>query len=377
MVDLSSYSNVMTPSQTDERQPHSMAATAQSNGHAVGAHFSQPVDIVNILSPVQVGLREVEQKMKTVDSSLFAPLSNALIDLIGSGGKRVRPALALLAAQFNGELSMPTHQAILAVAASVEMLHTASLVHDDVIDGALLRRGSPTLNANWSGGSTTLAGNYMFGRAAHFSAETQNMRVINIFTDTLNVMVLGELRQIAQRFEFDQQKESYYERIYAKTASLFCAATEPAGILTGLSEPVIKNLRDFGYHLGMAFQMVDDILDFSSDESSLGKPSGSDLRQGTVTLPFFYYIQAQPNPDAFIRQLQETRDEAYRKGESLWHDLVGQLVLDVKQSSAMDAALQEAYSFLETARGNLMTLPDNRARQSMLDLCSFIVQRTY
>ncbi|MEM7129927.1 MAG: polyprenyl synthetase family protein [Chloroflexota bacterium] len=377
MGELSSHSNVLIPSETSSQRPQSALANPLLNEHRVAEMLNRPVNIGEILNPVQQGLQEVEKKMRTVDSSLFAPLSNALIDLIGSGGKRVRPALALFSARFNGELDDTTYQAVLSVAASVEMLHTASLVHDDVIDGALLRRGSPTLNAEWGAGSTTLAGNYMFGRAAHFSSETQNMQVINIFTETLNVMVEGELRQIAQRFEFAQERESYYQRIYAKTASLFCAATEPAAILTGLSEPVRKALYDYGYHLGMAFQMIDDVLDFSGDESTLGKPAGSDLRQGTVTLPLFYYIQEQPNPSEFIHYLTERREEAYRKGESLWNETVDELVQAICKSNAMDAARAEAYSYLLTAQDSLMALPDNVARQSMLELGSFVVQRSH
>ncbi|MBK8047671.1 MAG: polyprenyl synthetase family protein [Anaerolineales bacterium] len=154
------------------------------------------IDVNRLLDPVRPGLRQVEEKMRAVDSALFAPLANAFINLIGSGGKRLRPALALLAAEFNGSLqSSPEYARIVALAASVEMLHTATLVHDDVIDGAMLRRGAPTLNATWSGGSTVLAGNYMFGTAARFSAETRNMRVINTFSATLHTIVNGELRQ--------------------------------------------------------------------------------------------------------------------------------------------------------------------------------------
>jgi len=200
-----------------------------------------------LLDAVRPGLARVETKLRRVDfttaetsasngsASLFAPLSNAFLTLIGSGGKRLRPALALLAAEMNpvrGTLQgSPDYERVIALAASVEMLHTSTLVHDDVIDGALLRRGAPTLNASWSGGSTVLAGNYMFGTAAQLSAETGSVRVIHAFADTLRVIVDGELRQLLDRFRFDQPRESYYHRIYAKTASLFGAATEGAALL--------------------------------------------------------------------------------------------------------------------------------------------------
>ena len=250
------------------------------------------VEFGSLLVPVRSGLQQVETKMKTVDDSVFAPLASAFLELIGSGGKRLRPTLALLTAQLiDAPADNQIDDAVIALAAAVEMLHTSTLVHDDVIDGALLRRGAPTLNANWNGGATVLAGNYMFGTAAHFAAETGVPRVIRLFADTLRVIVDGELRQLAARNQYEQEKAGYYERIYAKTASLFCAATEGAAILTGMSETVIRQLRDFGYNFGMAFQIVDDILDFTGDESTLGKPAGSDLRQGTLTLPFFYYLR--------------------------------------------------------------------------------------
>ncbi len=251
----------------------------------------------NFLAPVRTGLQLVEVKMKGVESALFAPLANAFVDLINSGGKRVRPAIALMAAEFNGPIrSTERYDQVVSLAAAVEMLHTASLVHDDVIDGAMLRRGAPTLNANWPQGSTVLAGNYMFGQAASFAAQTGNMRVIHIFSDTLEIIVNGELHQMHARHDYQQERSTYYQRIYAKTASLFTAATESAAVLSGLAENRVQDLKAYGYNLGMAFQIVDDILDFTGDEQSLGKPAGSDLGQGTLTLPFFYFMQQTPEP---------------------------------------------------------------------------------
>ena len=262
--------------------------------------------------------------MKVVDSSLFAPLATAFVDLIGSGGKRMRPALALLTAELNGPASW--REAAISLAAAVEMLHTATLVHDDVIDDALLRRGAPTLNASWTKGATVLAGNFMFGRAAYFAAETGNMRVIDIFSETLQEIVNGELRQLFARHDYEQDKQEYFQRIYAKTASLFCAATEGAAVLSGLPDDRVKLLRDFGYNLGMAFQIVDDILDFTGDDDTLGKPAGSDLRQGVLTLPFFYYLRSQAHPEMLLAHLEERSDHAGLNGSDLWDETVDDVV---------------------------------------------------
>lgn len=332
----------------------------------------------DILSPVTEGLALVENKLRSVDSSLFAPLANAFVTLIGSGGKRLRPALALLSADCNPQFENAfTNERVIALASAVEMLHTATLVHDDVIDGALLRRGAPTLNATWSGGATVLAGNYMFGTAAYFSSETQNMRVIRIFSDTIKVIVDGEMHQLHARHRYDQPKDDYYQRIYAKTASLFCAATEGSGILAGLADNEIKRLRDYGYNLGMAFQIVDDMLDFTGTAESLGKPAGSDLRQGTLTLPFFYYLQQHPFPQTIIENLEDALSQSDDEHPESWYEAVHQLVEDLRTSSAIVAARQEAIHFLDLAREALAPFPTSISKHSLLALCDFVVERTY
>ncbi len=340
---------------------------------------TKPVSVQELLAPVRGSLQQVDAKMKAVDSVIFAPLANAFLDLIGSGGKRLRPALALLAAGAGGvDGSSIAHRHVIALAAAVEMLHTATLVHDDVIDGALLRRGAPTLNATWSGGLTVLAGNYMFGTAAHFSAETDNLRVIRLFSNTLEVIVTGELNQLHARYQFAQPKEIYYQRIYAKTASLFCAATEGAAILADLPDETIQALRDYGYHFGMAFQIIDDVLDFTSDESTLGKPAGSDLLGGTLTLPFFHYVQQQRDPAGYLADLTAQRERAEEEEEpAIWQTLVQEIVADVRQSAAISTAHAEALDFLVKARQNLVRLSASAYTDSLYGLCDFVVQRHY
>ena len=336
------------------------------------------VEIGRVLQPIQSGLTQVDAKMKNVESSLFAPLAHAFVDLIGSGGKRLRPTLALLAAQVRQEQSAtPIFTQIIALAASVEMLHTATLVHDDVIDGALLRRGAPTLNATWNRGSTILAGNFMFARAAYFAAETQNPRVIRIFANTLDTIVNGELHQLLARHDFRQNKEGYYQRIYAKTASLFAAATEAAAILAGLVEAEVQALRAYGHNLGMAFQIVDDILDFTGSDATLGKPAGSDLRGGTVTLPFFYFLQSHPNAEQLIADMQEAYIAADDGDPEQWNDLINRIVRELRASPAVEAARREAEAFLDLARANIAGFPDSPYQHAMLELCDFVVQRTY
>lgn len=342
-----------------------------------------PQDTRALLTPVQAALGQVEDKMKAVDSGVFAPLANAFIELIGQGGKRLRPALALLAAGLQNDPTAPNggvpsadhKEQLIALAAAVEMLHTATLVHDDVIDGALLRRGAPTLNAIWSPGATVLAGNYMFARSAQFAAETGSVRVIALFSDTLRVIVDGEMRQLSDRNDFGQEWKAYYQRIYAKTASLYSAATEAAAVLAGLPEEQIQDLKSFGYQFGMAFQIVDDILDFVSNNTTLGKPAGSDLRQGTLTLPFLYYLHNLSQPEQLVARLVQARESAAAGNPRILLGTVQEIVQAVRASGSIEAAREEALGFLDRAVQNLGSFNDSLCKTSLLGLCAFVVQR--
>lgn len=308
-------------------------------------------------------LKRVESKMRTMGEDVFGPLSEAFLHLIGSGGKRLRPALALVAYHF---FSDEESEKIIALAAAVETLHTATLVHDDLIDNAILRRGKTTLNAVWTKGATVLAGDYLFARAAGFAAETGNVRVVQLFAETLRIICDGELRQMFTSRQWDLPKDNYYTRIFAKTASLFASAARSGAALAGAPVEGEDALHDYAYNLGMAFQIVDDILDFVGDESVLGKPVGSDLRQGTVTLPFYYYLQAQTDPTTITRRLQASDGAG---------DAFTEIVRQIRASDAIDQARQEACGFVRQAKATLAGLPNGTYRQALTDLADFVVTR--
>lgn len=307
-------------------------------------------------------LRLVEGKLQA-PSELFEPLSEALNLLVESGGKRLRPALALLA----GKLYPKTPGARLtSLAAAIEALHTATLVHDDLVDGSMLRRGHPTLNASWSTGATVLAGDYVFARAAYFAAETGSVRVMQIFAQTLMTIVEGELHQLMDLRNWHQTKDSYFRRIYGKTAALFAAATESAGVLGEAPEEQVAALRDYGYNLGMAFQIMDDVLDFVGDERIVGKPVGSDLRHGTVTLPVYYYLQA--HPDAI--QVMQATGNGHSASEAL-----SELIMDIGRSPAIEATRADAALFVLNAKKALDPLPASVYRDEMASLADYVVSR--
>lgn len=314
-------------------------------------------------------MERVESKLRE-PVHLYPQLTPILHSLLDSGGKRLRPALALLA----GSVFDADQEKLVSLAAAVEMLHTATLVHDDLVDGALVRRGSETLNARWSTGATVLAGDYLFARAAALAAETRHVRVMTIFAQTLMVICSGELRQIFDRHylppldsdeAWEQALTRYDERIYAKTASLFSAATEAAAVLGNAGEDQIRALRDYGQLLGTGFQIIDDLLDFQGDEATMGKPVGSDLREGIVTLPVLYYLRHNPDDQRVATVVGKGGDDA----------LVAEVVAAIRASDAISRARERADGFVRRSQEALAALPEGEPRNRMVALAEFAVSR--
>jgi geranylgeranyl pyrophosphate synthase len=325
------------------------------------------VGALSMLDPIKDDLQRVEARLREtplLDAIEFELVSEALGRLLGSGGKRMRPALALL----TGRLYPSDMRPIISLAAAVEMLHTATLVHDDVVDDALLRRGSPTLNARWSPGVTILTGDYVFALAADLAAQTDNVRVMRIFARTLMTIVTGELRQQFSDTQHRQTREDYFKRSYAKTASMFESTTEAAGVLIGAPEAQIAALKTFGHDLGLAFQIMDDVLDFIGETSQVGKPVANDLRQGVVTLPVIDYLDAHPD---------DWRVEALLRDGRRTDATVLPIVEAVRASGAIEQALAEARGYVTRSQAALQVLPDNEARRAMLRLADYVVARSY
>lgn len=316
-----------------------------------------------IFDSIRDDLARVETKLREKPQLEYEVLTAAIEHLLSSGGKRIRPALTILAGRL---YSAETEPQLIALAAAVEMLHTASLVHDDLIDSSLLRRGIPTLNASWTPGATILTGDYLFAQAADLAAQTGNLRVMRIFADTLMVICTGELKQQFSDLQTRMGRDDYYARIYAKTASLFALATQAAGVLRGAPEDQVAALREYGHNLGMAFQVVDDVLDLVGDEAHLGKPVGSDLRQGVITLPALCYLEQHPADELVVRLLRDGRGSEQD---------VGQAVEAIRESGAIDTALDEARGFAHRSLAALCELPSGPPCQAMQDLTNFVVQR--
>jgi geranylgeranyl pyrophosphate synthase len=319
------------------------------------------LNTVNFFTPVQEQIHLVEDLMKRQADDAHPELRAALEHLLDSGGKRFRPTLALLTGRMLGG---PLDR-LVTLAAAVEMLHTATLVHDDLIDGALLRRGNPTINAQWSPPATVLAGDFIFARAAKLAADTDHLPLMKLFADTLAVIVNGELAQLFTSRGLTS-RENYYRRIYAKTASLVEMTTRAAAMISPVDEAVVETMRVYGYNLGMAFQIVDDVLDFSGEQSEVGKPIGSDLLQGLVTLPAIIYSEAHPDdPDVIC----------LTNGSYSEHERMERLVQAVSKSDGVACALDEAREFSEKALGVLSGLPGSPEKQALEEIARYTVSR--
>lgn len=312
---------------------------------------------------VQDLLPEVEARMRVQTDGYHPALKKALDQLLDSGGKRVRPTVVLLVSSMLGV----DREDSLNLAAAVELLHTATLVHDDLIDGSTLRRGSPTLNSTWNAPATILAGDFLFSQAASLGAQVESTAVMRMFAKTLSTIVNGEIEQIFERNSVTH-REDYEQRIYAKTATMFEMAARAPAFLVGKEDLYDEALRVYGHSVGMAFQIVDDVLDFSSDAKTLGKPVASDLRIGLLTLPAIFYLESHPN-DERLKQFQS--------GVQLAPDVMESLVDDIRSSGAVDSARDEADQLIQNAINALDQLPSGPEREALADLANYVVERLH
>ncbi len=316
---------------------------------------------VTFITPVQEQIKLVEERIRTQALESHPDLRAALEHLLASGGKRVRPTVVLLI----GNMLGGPEEKLVTLGAAVEMLHTATLVHDDLIDGSLLRRGMPTLNARWSPAATVLTGDFLFARAAKLAAEADHLPLMKLFAETLATIVNGELTQLFTSRGLIN-RENYYQRIYAKTASLFEMSARAAAMVSPVDGDIVDAMRTFGYETGMAFQIVDDILDFTGDQVAVGKPLGSDLLQGLVTLPAIYYAEANPD-DPDVKLLAE--------GGWANQDRMERLVNSIRQSGAIQRSMLEAEGFIKRALDKLMPLHAGIERNALEDLARYITDR--
>jgi octaprenyl-diphosphate synthase len=284
--------------------------------------------------------------------------------IIGAGGKRIRPVLVLLLANAYGYRGGAHHE----LAAVVEFIHTATLLHDDVVDESSMRRGRKTANALFGNAASVLVGDYLYSRSFEMMTALDNMRVMQILSRATTVIAEGEVLQLLNMHDPDVTRESYLTVIRSKTAKLFEAAAQLGALIAGANDARIEAAGEFGRSLGTAFQLIDDVLDYAGDASEIGKNVGDDLREGKPTLPLIYVMEnGTPEQRELIRACIETGDETH-------FDAV---LSAVTNSGALDYTRREAEAAAARAQAAIADLPDSEYKQSLLQLCTFAVDRNH
>lgn len=328
------------------------------------APASAPASIESLYGSVATDLPLVRETIGSVAQGVgFDFLAKMLEQSLAGTGKMMRPAIALLA----GRLGSYELDKLVPLAASVELLHTATLVHDDVIDEADERRGNETSNSLFGNSASVMLGDYMFANAAELITRTGNIQVVKNFAATLMMMVRGELNQDVTVFEYSEDVQRYLDRITGKTASLFATCAEGGALVCGAPADQVEAMRLYGLRLGIAFQIVDDILDFTGDPEVMGKPAvGSDLRGGTLTLPAILYMQREPDDNPIKRAFDGQRRRAN----------LDRAIAEILEGDFIDESMATASRFGEEARETLQSLPSGDTRDTLDALVDYVLARS-
>lgn len=318
----------------------------------------------SLFSPVEADLRLLAENLKNLIGARHPILYAAAEHLFSAGGKRIRPAIVLLVARatMHGQEISQRHRRLAEI---TEMIHTASLVHDDVIDESEMRRGLPAVHSRFSTQVAVLAGDFLFAQSSWYLANLENIEVIKLLSEVIKDFAEGEIQQGLLRFDTGLTIESYLEKSYYKTASLIANSSKAAALLSGVSDTEAQQLYQYGRHLGLAFQIVDDIFDFTSSTEGLGKPAGSDLKSGNLTAPVLYALEEKP-------YLEELIDREFAQED----DLEQALAL-VRDSQGIQRARELASHHAKSAIGYLSSLPPSDSRQALIKLADYVLNRSY
>lgn len=304
-----------------------------------------------VYQPIQEGLFRVEEKLSSIKEITHPLLSNLLEYVLHTPGKRVRPAITLLSANFNTH----NYKTIDIMATAVEMLHIATLIHDDTVDDSKLRRGKETISNAWGNKEAVLVGDYLFAASATYVCDTNNITVIKRFSETIMELSSGQLREKEESFKLDLKREDYFERIYSKTASLFLTSAQSGAILSNASDNIVKALENYAYNYGIAFQIIDDILDFNGSQEEIGKPVGNDLLQGIITLPIILALESN-NYQSDIHELLKNFNDKSKLRE---------VIKKIINTELINESFNIAKDYCDKAIDALNFLPSNESRDSL------------
>ena len=321
-------------------------------------------DLAQIFEPIKDDLDRVEQEFERRIQSRVALIPEMGKYIQKSGGKRVRPAVLLMAARLSGY----TGDNAVLNASVVEFIHTATLVHDDIIDGADVRRGRLAVHSRWGNDITVLLGDYLYIKSMAMALTQDSLEIVRLLCDVTLRMIEGELYQLTKTGDVDITEEDHFEIIRRKTAYLFGGCAQIGGVLGAVSKEQEHALREFGFNLGVAFQLVDDLLDYTADESALGKPVGGDLREGKVTLPIIYLLQrGGEEADRLIRAV--VSDRAVSKDQ--WRQITALL----REHRTPDLAYDKATEYANRAKASLDVFPASRERDALKALADYVLAR--
>lgn len=310
-------------------------------------------------------LAQVEEEMWRVLTPRDERMARVLFSLPKGGGKRLRPILVLLSAQcFQKELGPAVPVAVCA-----ELVHTATLMHDDVVDESPLRRGQPATHSLWGNKVAILAGDHIFARAIDLLVALGDLRLLRAMSGMIADMGEGEIMQIFQTYDVNLKEEEYIERIRRKTALFLSTCCKMGALVARAPDHQVAALAEYGLFLGLSFQVVDDILDFISDEKTLGKPAANDLRVGNLTLPVIYSLRQNSEGGHFIRETVAAR--------RLDSENISKIVEILKKEGALEYAERVAWQYADKARKALDGLPPSPAREALANLASYVVERSF
>ncbi|MES2932027.1 MAG: octaprenyl diphosphate synthase [Pseudomonadota bacterium] len=318
----------------------------------------------SISEPIAADLEAVNQVIRQKLHSDVSLVNQIAEYIISAGGKRIRPVLVLLVANAYGYRGTFHHE----LAAVVEFIHTATLLHDDVVDESSMRRGRETANALFGNAASVLVGDFLYSRAFQMMVSIDNMRVMQILSDATNVIAEGEVLQLLNMHDPDVSEERYLQVIRSKTAKLFEAAAQLGALISGASESEIDAAAEYGRSLGTAFQLIDDVLDYSGNAADIGKNVGDDLREGKPTLPLIYLMEnGSPAQRALVRECIENGDEQH-------FDVI---LAAVTSCGALDYTKREAEKAANRATQSIARLPESVFKAALLKLCVFAVDRNH
>jgi len=318
----------------------------------------------SLFSPVEADLRLLSENLIKLVGTRHPIFYEAAKHLFAAGGKRVRPAIVLLMARATmaGKEISDRHRRLAEI---TEMIHTASLVHDDVVDESEMRRGVPTVNSLFGNGVALLAGDFLFAQSSWYLANLDNLEVVKLLSEVIMNFATGEIQQGMTKFDTEVTIEAYLDKSYYKTASLIANSSKAAGLLSDVSRETAEHLYGYGKHWGLAFQIVDDILDFTGSTSSLGKPALADISSGNLTAPVLYALEEKPYLETLIsRQFEKEGD-------------LDQAIALIQDSHGIEKARELASHHAHLAVEHIADLPSSESKQALVDMTDFVLSRMY